>query len=210
MDTQTVPMWGQFQNYEQANAPREDAKVYVTPEEDSGYVLRIDDLTEAAKSPFENRDKNGKLLPPSYQTNITFTIVDYPNDDPDQSVVGQAIRKYYTISLYSGSNFYKLAKAAFGGELDPHWVPNDEDLKGRLVSATLTRKQSRADENKFFADVAAVTAYRGRKKDFSHIAANQRWLSREEWEARQNGDTNASNSSGPATSLDAEMEDVPF
>jgi len=176
--------WGSFRSYEEANAPKE-GRVYNTPPEDGGYVLRIDDLTDPELSPFENRDKNGKLLPRNHQTNVTFTIVDYPNDDPDASVIGQAIRQYYTISLYTGAGFYKLAKAAFGGDLDPKWVPVADDLKGKIVTASLVHKDRKSPDDPIYAKIDSVTAYRGRKKDFSAVPTNRRWLSKDEWEVEQ-------------------------
>lgn len=156
-------------------------------------------MTDPALSPFENRSKKtNELLPPSYQTNVTFTIVDYPNDDPDESVIGQAIRMYYTISLYTGSGFYKLAKAAMGGELSPDWKPNVADMKGKLVTASLVHKEKKGDSETVYARVDSVTAYRGRKKDFGTVKENQRWLSKDEWEAQNNTNGNTS------------TDDVPF
>jgi hypothetical protein len=187
--------WDSFKSVAEANAPRDDRPAYITPPEDGGYVLRIDDLTDPTLSPYENRNKKGELMPPNYQTNITFTIVAYPNDDPETqggTVIGNAIRQYYTISLYTGSGFYKLARAAMGGDLAPDWKPNTADLKGKLITGTLSHKEKKNPDDPTYCKVEAVTAYRGRNKDFSAVAANERWLTKEEWEAKQN----ASNSNG--------------
>lgn len=157
--------WEDFNNYTDANKNK-----FVLPPEDAGYVLRIDHMTAPEVSPFENRDKQGNLLPPSWQTSATFTIVDYPNDDPDtqegQSVIGQVLRQFYTISLNTKANFYKLARAAFGGDLDPTWKPNPADLYGRLVSAQLIHREPN-DKGQVFPKIDAVVAYRGKKRDFA-------------------------------------------
>jgi hypothetical protein len=199
VDTVQAMGWSDFKTVAEANAPRSDRPAYVTPPEDGGYVLRIDDLTEPTLSPFENRNKKGELMPPNYQTNVTFTIVAYPNDDPDEqggSVIGQAIRQFYTISLFTGSNFYKLARAAMGGDLAPDWKPNENDLRGKLVTATLTHKEKKNPDDPTYAKVEAVSTYRGKQKDFSNIDRNERWLSKEEWEARQNQEGTADTTSG--------------
>ena len=146
------------------------------PPEDYGYVLRIDNVSDPYVSKWVYNDpKTGEPKKPAIKTTITFTIVDYPNDDAANSVIGEWIRGYYSISMNVKANFYALAKAAFGGDVDPRWKPNRQDLEGKLVSAVLGHKPPNA-EGKVYPVITQVLPYRG-KQTYEHVA---KWQPRDD------------------------------
>ena len=165
--TQAVPdtSWGEFKSFDEAN------REYRLLEEDSGYVLRIDKVDDPSFSPFVDLDEKGKEKPRAIQTKILFTVVDYQLDDPDptKTVIGQTITQYFRISMHTKSNFYKLVKAAFGGNVDPTWRPNKTELEGLLISATVGHKDPNSD-GRVYPKLAIATPYRG-KSTYDHVPA---------------------------------------
>jgi len=145
--------WGDFKTYEEAN------KDYKLLPEDGGYILRIEKLTEPTIRPWVDLDDKGQPKPPGFQTMITFRVVDY--HDPD--MIGTTFTQYYKISMHTRANFYKLVKAAFGGDVSPTWRPNEADLKGKLVSAVIAHKEPN-DQGQVYPKLESATAYRGRNQ----------------------------------------------
>lgn len=172
VDTSNIPTkaWGDFKSYDEAN------KEYVLPDEGSGYVLRIDEMSDPAPSPFKNYDEKGNEKPPRYQTMITFTIVDHQADDgmgmvgPGGKFVGQTIKQFYGISLHTKAGFYKLAKAAFGGDLDPRWKPSTE-LIGKFVAAVIAHKDPNT-EGRVYPKVESVSVFRGDKTRYADVGVS--------------------------------------
>jgi hypothetical protein len=121
------PAWGNYKSFDEANAQ------FVLVPADMGYVLRIEKMDDPTYSPYIEYDDAGKEKPRARQTLIHFTVVDYVNDDPNKSVIGQKISGFFKISMHTKANFYKLAKAAFGGAIDPAWKPNRAELEGRYI-----------------------------------------------------------------------------
>ncbi len=160
-DTVQSPMWGDFKSYDEAN------KQFKLLDEDSGYVWRIDELSPLTLSPFVDLDEKGQAKPAKWQTQITFTCVDYANDDPSDTAIGQTIKKFASISMHAKATFYKIAKAAFGGEVDPAWKPNPKDLQGKLVTGPVGHKPPN-NEGRVYAEITSFAPYRG-KGDFSHV-----------------------------------------
>lgn len=158
--------WSEFKSAEEANAE------YKLLPEDSGYVLRLDAVDDPTKSPFQEVDEHGKPKPPAWQTKITFTVVDYINDDEENTMIGQQIKQFFKISMHTKSNFYKLVKAVFGGDIDPTWKPNSADLRGRVVSAVIAHKEPN-DQGQIYPKVASYVPYRGRKT-FDDVVAARR------------------------------------
>jgi hypothetical protein len=112
----------------------------------------------------------------SVQTMIDFLVVDYPNDDPSKggmqdgvSAIGQKISQFYKISMHTKANFYALAKAAFGGNIDPAWKPNRAELEGRYVVAQILHKDP-DDQGRVYAKVGSVSPYRG-KTNYDNVTA---------------------------------------
>ncbi len=165
--------WDTFKSADEAN------RQFVLPEEDSGYVLRIEKVPPPTLSPFVDLDEKGKEKPRKWQSLITFTIVDYANDDPDKSVIGQQVTQFYSISMHTKANFYKLVKAVFGGNVDPAWKPSASELQGRLISATIGHKDPNKDD-KVYPKVTATLPYRG-KNTYDDVVP----VAREESEADQ-------------------------
>lgn len=151
-----------WKSYEEAN------KNFVLPPEDFGYVLRIDDVSDPYESKYVYPDpKTGLPKKPAIKTSITLTIVDYANDDPTNSVIGQWLKMFPTISMHTKAVFYDLVKNAFGGDVDPRWKPNKRDLIGKLVSASIGHKPPNA-EGRVYAKVTKVLPYRG-KTNYDHV-----------------------------------------
>lgn len=166
MDTQTVPTaampapltWGQFKSYDEAN------KSFKLLDEDSGYVLKIQKLSDPTLSPFIDLDDKGNPKPPAIQTMVTFLVVDYANDDEADTAIGQTFTQYFKISMHTRANFYKLVKAAFGGQVDPAWSPDRTQLEGKLISAVIKHKDEN-DQGQVYPKVSpdGILPYRGRK-----------------------------------------------
>jgi len=127
--------------------------------EDAGYILRIDDVSEPHYSPFVFKDDDGNDKPPEIQTKVLFTVVRY--EDP--KFVGQYVYGFYPIKMHTKSNFYKLVKAAFGGDVDPRWKPNKADLEGKIVQAVISQKPPKADGT-IYNKIDQVLVYRGTSK----------------------------------------------
>lgn len=162
------PAWGNFKTYDEANKP-----FFLLPE-DMGYVLRIEEMGDPTYSPWVEYDKDGKEKR-SIQTTIVFTVVDYPNDNPamqdGQSAIGKQLKQFYKISMHTKANFYALAKAAFGGNIDPAWKPNRAELEGRLVTAQIKHKEP-DDQGRVYAKVGSLSPYRGRST-FENVVPTQ-------------------------------------
>ena len=173
MDTQTVPQvkpppaWGEYKSYDEAN------KAYKLLPEDQGYVLRIEECGPPAYSPFVDLDDKGQPKPPAIQTLIKFTVVGYLNDNPVDTMIGQQFTQFYRISMHTKANFYKLAKAAFGGDIDPAWKPRAVDLEGRLVSAVIRHKDPN-DQGQVYPKIDSVTQFRGNPADYANVTAAMR------------------------------------
>jgi len=164
MDTQQTDVtsippraWDSFKSYSEAN------REWKQLPEDSGYILRIDAMDDPQPSPWDNFDKDGNLLPPKWQTVVHFTVVDY--DDPQY--IGQEIRDYFGISMHTKAKFYKLVKAAMGGDIDISWKPNPADLIGKTVVATLENKNPNS-EGRVYPKIVATSVNR-KKQDYSTV-----------------------------------------
>lgn len=155
------PAWGSYKNYDEANTQ------FVLVPADMGYVLRIEKVGDPTYSPYVEYDEKGQEKPRARQTLIEFTVVDYANDDPTKSVIGQKITGFFKISMHAKANFYKLAKAAFGGNLDPAWKPNRAELEGRYIGAVISHKDPN-DQGQVFAKLETAMPHRG-TKDYSDI-----------------------------------------
>lgn len=160
--------WGDFKSSEEANADFRQLP------EDTGYVLRIDHVSDPEKSPFVDVDQNGNTKPPAWQTKITFTVVEYANDDEDPklTVIGQQIKQFFRISMHTKSNFYAMAKSVFGGSIDPTWKPNAAELYGKVVGAMIAHKEPN-DKGYIYPKISAFVPYRG-KKSFKDVVAIER------------------------------------
>jgi hypothetical protein len=163
------PSWGNYKNFDEAN------KNFFLLPADMGYVLRVDKMGDPHYSPYVDYDKDGKEKR-SVQTMIDFLVVDYPNDDPSKggmqdgvSAIGQKISQFYKISMHTKANFYALAKAAFGGNIDPAWKPNRAELEGRYVVAQILHKDP-DDQGRVYAKVGSVSPYRG-KTNYDNVTA---------------------------------------
>jgi hypothetical protein len=136
MTDQSTLSWDNMKSSEEANAN------FVLQPADAGYVLEIVEVGPPTVSPFPNIDpQTGEERARKIQTKITFEVVSYD----DESFVGSRLNGFFTISLHTKSNFYKLVKAAFGGDVDPKWKPNPDDLLGKTFVATIGHKDPNTD-----------------------------------------------------------------
>jgi len=135
------------------------------PPTDLDYTFQATYLSDPHKSKFHKQDMNRKPILDSdgeliyqIQTLITFMIVDCE----DIEFVGQETKQFFPISLDSRANFYKLAKAIFGGDLDPRWKPNPTDLIFKDFRADVVHKA--ADElGRIFWKTAGWKPTRGKR-----------------------------------------------
>lgn len=141
-------------------------RTFVLPDEDSGYIFRIDDASDPAPSPFKNYDEKGNEKPPKYQTTIKATIVDCDNP----KFIGQQVQDYFGISLHTKAKFYKLARAVFGGELDPRWQPNKQDLIGKYFKASVVHKDAN-DQGQVYPKMDGFLPFRGNAAQYDHVSA---------------------------------------
>lgn len=155
--------WGEFKS------AGESLQVFKLPPEDAGYVLRIESLDDPTQSPFVDYDDKGNEKPRAIQTKVKFTIVDYPNDDPANSMIGQSFTQFFRISMHTKARFFAMAKAAFGGAVDPQWKPRKGDLEGRLISAVIKHKEPN-DKGQVYPKIGDMMAYRG-KKTYDDVVA---------------------------------------
>ena len=60
----------------------------------------------------------------------------------------------------------------FGGDVDPAWKPNGDELRGRIVGAVIAHKDPN-DQGQVYPKIANFVPYRG-KKSYSDVVATKR------------------------------------